>query len=443
MGDIEDDAVLAADLPEEGVHVVDGHLLQQARALPRPHHGVPQDVHHPRVPAPVQELELVAALRHAPPAGLAERRRGRSRHNGVTGGGAVLLRRPLGVVVVEAVLGGVGAALHHGLEPDEEGEAVEEHGLEALVPAVEVPVAVPGDAAEDAEALGADPAHQEPLARRHGVDGQVLDADEDDDGVDRRQVGDEVGEYGGHAAGQVGVDEADSGHPHQAQAGAEAEDPRHGDPAVELELVARRRAVVPGVHDGEEGAGDDQRHPPALVHLEQHRREVGELHEQGEPGEQRHQDPVALPHQQHDRDHQQRRHQHHDHHRRPCNSRFQPWRRLVLQAHLLTSSLARSLTVGVADLALVLEPGGDGDAEDHEDPVDVGDVDLAHEFLRGVDDLHPREAAQRQRLLDDGEGGGDRRLARHHGGSGGDHDHGPVYAVCTGGEADPSELQLR
>ena len=38
-----------------------------------------------------------------------------------------------------------------------------------------------------------------------------LDADEDEDLVEGREVGDEVGEDGGHAADELGVDEADSG----------------------------------------------------------------------------------------------------------------------------------------------------------------------------------------------------------------------------------------
>ena len=52
MGDVEDDAVLPAHPPHEGVHVVHGELLHDARVPPRAHDGVPEDVHHAGVQSP-------------------------------------------------------------------------------------------------------------------------------------------------------------------------------------------------------------------------------------------------------------------------------------------------------------------------------------------------------------------------------------------------------
>lgn len=59
MGNIEDDTVLPADLPEESIQVVDGNLLEEPRIPASPDDRVPEDVHHPGFPARVQERDLV------------------------------------------------------------------------------------------------------------------------------------------------------------------------------------------------------------------------------------------------------------------------------------------------------------------------------------------------------------------------------------------------
>lgn len=67
-------------------------------------------------------------------------------------------------------------------------------------------------------------------------------------------------------------------------------------------------------------------------------------------------------------------------------------------------------SIGVANDCAVLKPGHNRDSEDHEDPVDPGDVDLTDHDRGSVDDVEAREAAERDRLLDDGEGPGDHGL---------------------------------
>lgn len=57
-------------------------------------------------------------------------------------------------------------------------------------------------------------------------------------------------------------------------------------------------------------------------------------------------------------------------------------------------------TIAVADGRPILKPSHHRDGENHEDPVDPGDVDLSHNDVGGVDDVQAREAAERDRLLD-------------------------------------------
>lgn len=60
-----------------------------------------------------------------------------------------------------------------------------------------------------------------------------------------------------------------------------------------------------------------------------------------------------------------------------------------------------SLTIRISYLALVLESSSYSNAENQKDPVDVRDVNLPKEFLRGVDYLHAGEATKCKSLLYD------------------------------------------
>ena len=60
-----------------------------------------------------------------------------------------------------------------------------------------------------------------------------------------------------------------------------------------------------------------------------------------------------------------------------------------------------NLTICISYLALVLESSGYSNAENQKDPVDVRDVNLPKEFLRGVDYLHAGEATKCKSLLYD------------------------------------------
>ena len=89
------------------------------------------------------------------------------------------------------------------------------------------------------------------------------------------------------------------------------------------------------------------------------------------------------------------------------------------------------LTVCVSDEHGVAEADGDGETHEHEDPVDLGAVDLAVHAAGGVDDLDAREAAQCGALPHDREGGRDHRLASHDRRQRRDHQHRPEQAPCT------------
>ncbi len=64
-------------------------------------------------------------------------------------------------------------------------------------------------------------------------------------------------------------------------------------------------------------------------------------------------------------------------------------------------------TIGIGDGEGVPEPRDGNDGEAHEDPVRLGDVDLALHDARRVHHFYAREAAQHERLADDGEGARD------------------------------------
>ncbi|BAS72162.1 Os01g0369366, partial [Oryza sativa Japonica Group] len=400
--DVEHEAGASAILAEESVGDVDGELLEHRRALPRLDVRVAHDVGdagvlglhqraqlllHPGVRVLVRHLEP-----HAPPAREPRRLRlvaGPRDH----GHAALHLHGGDDPIVADAA-----ALVEVGLHLHELGDPQHEVVLEVGVLGEHVLVAVPNDAAVHAELPRADAADEVALLvadvrHRHG-----LDADEDEHLVERRQVGDEVREDGRHAGGQLGVDDADPRDAHDAQAGAERVDPPERHLVLHVELVLPPRAVVPHVHDGDEHQRQHQRQPPALGHLHQRRRQVHRLDDAERHQEERRHQAAVLPDEDDDERHEQRGDQHHPRARHP---------------------------VGVADEGGVAEPHGDGDAQQHQDPVDLRAVDLPVDPPRRVHDLHAREAAQRRALPHDGEGRRYHRLAAHDRRQRRDHQHRP------------------
>lgn len=75
----------------------------------------------------------------------------------------------------------------------------------------------------------------------------------------------------------------------------------------------------------------------------------------------------------------------------------------------------------------VSETDGDGDAEDHEHPVDLRDVDLAMDLVGGVNHFDSGEAAECLALAYDGEGAAYDSLAPNHGCKYGDYEHRPSH----------------
>ncbi|GER41015.1 redox-sensing transcriptional repressor Rex [Striga asiatica] len=165
---------------------------------------------------------------------------------------------------VYTILVRIRAPFHHGLESYEREKIVEQFLFEIIVLLVKVLVPVSGHATEHVEVFRA---------------------------YSFNKIGDEVGEYVWDPTRELGVDEPDSGDSDEAQAGAQPENPGHGDLAVHLKLVPLDRAVVP-----HESGCNHERDPPALVNFKKHGREVSALDQKGEEGEEKDEEPVAVPH---------------------------------------------------------------------------------------------------------------------------------------------------
>lgn len=58
------------------------------------------------------------------------------------------------------------------------------------------------------------------------------------------------------------------------------------------------------------------------------------------------------------------------------------------------------LTVCISYLALVLETSSDGDAADHEYPVNIRTIDLSKELLGSMNNFNTWETSMRDSLLD-------------------------------------------
>lgn len=69
-------------------------------------------------------------------------------------------------------------------------------------------------------------------------------------------------------------------------------------------------------------------------------------------------------------------------------------------------------------------------AENHEKPVDLGNVDLAMYFIRGMNNLDPWKATKWLALVDDWESPTDDCLASYHWSKDGKYKHRPSHAFC-------------
>jgi hypothetical protein len=170
-------------------------------------------------------------------------------HGAVDDGHAALVRAVAVARRRVSSSSGGGLQILGGLHLHELGEAEHEVVLEVEVVGEHVLVAVADDAAVHAELAPANAADEVALPPADVRDGHGLHADEDQQLVERRQVGDEVGEDGPHAGGQLRVDDADAWDAHDAQAGAQRVDPPERHLVLHVEQVLPPRAVVPHVHD--------------------------------------------------------------------------------------------------------------------------------------------------------------------------------------------------
>ncbi|BAT03223.1 Os07g0679050, partial [Oryza sativa Japonica Group] len=344
----------AAVSPEEVVPDADGELLQQRRARLGLHVRVPQDERRAGLPRLAQLLQLLhhallhlrARRLHHEPHLLRHRRRRRRRRDlhypvraarGVHRGHAVVgglvaeaspervrpdhrervLALVAAVVELLAPAAGVAAAVVQRVQLDEGGEALDELRLERVHVLVHVAVAVPHDAPVRPVPRRADAADEVALGGKHVRYRDGLDADEHQHAVERREVGDEAGEVGRHAGGEVGVDEADARDAHHAQLVAQGEQPLQGHLVVQVELVLLDGGVVPDEHDGHEDERQHDRQPRPLPELDQRRREVEHLDgaEEEEEDECQRRTPVPTQH-----DHQGCQACRHQHHRDHCQS---------------------------------------------------------------------------------------------------------------------------
>lgn len=160
--------------------------------------------------------------------------------------------------------------------------------------------------------------------------------------------------------------------------------------------------IVPHDHDGHEEESENERKKPALSELIEDGGEVEEL-DGAEDEEEGGDEPNAgLP----DDDHDEGDHGGgHDHDGDDGDA------------------------VGMADVLGGAEGDGDDDAGQHEEVVDLRDVNLALVLVGCMDHLHAREAAERERLGNYGEGSGDHGLARYDGSRHGYYEGGPVQRI--------------
>lgn len=89
------------------------------------------------------------------------------------------------------------------------------------------------------------------------------------------------------------------------------------------------------------------------------------------------------------------------------------------------------LTICICNLTLIFEPCGNSYAENHEHPIDIGDIYLTEKFFRGMHHPDSRETAECKCLLY-------YRICRRYCGLTGnycssccDNKGGPIYNICS------------
>jgi len=113
---------------------------------------------------------------------------------------------------------------------------------------------------------------------------------------------------------------------------------------------------------------------------------------------------MASPNKYHDQHHEKRCHEHDNHNCSP---------------------------ISISYLVLVLESSSDSYAKDHEDPIDVWNVNLTKEFPGSMHDFNSRETSMSKSLLDQRECCGYCSLACNYCSSSCNYEHWPIYSFCN------------
>ena len=78
----------------------------------------------------------------------------------------------------------------------------------------------------------------------------------------------------------------------------------------------------------------------------------------------------------------------------------------------------------------VSKSDGNSDTENHKNPVDLWNVDLAMDLIRGMNDLHSREATKGLALVNNGECSTNDCLASHNRSKYSNCKHWPPHTLC-------------
>lgn len=119
---------------------------------------------------------------------------------------------------------------------------------------------------------GADAPNKVTLVRRNEGNWHRLQANENQNLVEGREISDEVREDGRHATENFCVDQPDARNTDNPKAWTESKQPFHGHLILEVEFVVLDGAIVPHIHDGHDHHGQHQGHPTSLLHFDEGRR---------------------------------------------------------------------------------------------------------------------------------------------------------------------------
>ena len=87
--------------------------------------------------------------------------------------------------------------------------------------------------------------------------------------MERREVGDEMGEIGRDAGDEISVDKADTRNSSDAQAFAKGKEPVQGNFALEIKLVLLYGGIVPEEHDGHEKESEEDGDPSTISEFDE------------------------------------------------------------------------------------------------------------------------------------------------------------------------------